>query len=931
MTVGLSLCSAEVMAVHAEVERINVDVTLYRKHQVCMVDVRGVAGKITAFQLVPSVGDRSALEELMVLLYWDGEQTPFIVCSVKELRNLLAADGTPIHLPEPVFSNGFRIFVECVAGKGGRLQGSISYTKTAPPSTSKRVRFDPGLGVHTPQLVETVGMPRSDTRRGRGEAVAVPNAGFESGSLGPWKDVSWEPEGLKERFGVYPTGIEGVQAHSGKFMAGIVRGGNCVGLMRADGLVPGYRYRLSAWVNTYGIDEQGHADKAKARLGINTVGTFLTKLHPEEGDLWTTKFSHEKFYFAHCWGSRMYAQSHDHWSRISVSTRAESEVGWLFLEGSQLLGDVRKWCLFDDVTLENVPIPMGTIEGGVVNGKGKGIKRAPVAINPWGFATITSGNGRFRITDVPEGTYAIHVGEGAGIASLEGVRVLAGRTTKVEFVLAETSKGRIIPTELGDTENRLMNGDFESGDTMGWERAYVCDGMGVVGATKRVAPEAGEFMFGGEHVYHYAGAREIIYQRVAVSNDSRWTLSGRLFAHSATGGQKTWCRLVVDPQGGSEFPIVSSFHRGEWDRVSVSFTADSDEVAVGVEMRQGARASAGLSDERGIVGHLPRENVRTDYEGYYCDDLHLVPAGGGAELAQLLPRTGRATTLRWKPAALPDADETTIILPDRKTEMELIRIPAGRFLMGGDSRSGWARDDEFPRHPVNLDSYWVGKYEVTNAQYRAFCDHQNYPYPPDPGFGKIPWVHRDRVYHYGDYFTEMPDYPVVNVTWEDAQAFCVWAGLRLPTEAEWEMGARGHGDSLRTYPWGEQTDPTWTTRSRDNTCLQVMPDGYLYTAPVGRFETHKRPYCIGKSIFGVCEMGGNVREWCSDWYGPYSAGEQTNPEGPCTGTERVIRGGCWRGRDYGVMTRCSYRWHHDPNYYEWGTTGFRVAIDGRRE
>jgi len=110
----------------------------------------------------------------------------------------------------------------------------------------------------------------------------------------------------------------------------------------------------------------------------------------------------------------------------------------------------------------------------------------------------------------------------------------------------------------------------------------------------------------------------------------------------------------------------------------------------------------------------------------------------------------------------------------------------------------------------------------------------------------------------------------------------------------------------------------------------VLPaDWFLYTAPVGTFERHKREYAIGISAMGVCDMAGNVREWCADWYGPYTAKNVTNPTGPETGTSKVLRGGCWRGRNYGVMTRCSYRHHHHPDYYVWGTTGFRAAADGK--
>ncbi len=908
--------------------KIEVDAILYKKHQVCIADVHNVSGKITTIRLNPSVDSEQELDQLLMHLYWDGRQTPFVVCSVREFLEMLESDRMPEPLPEMVFSNGFRIFIECIAGKGGRLRGCIIYQKTnVPASSNKRFRYDPGLDITTPRLEETIHFLESDVRLGRGEAVEVPDCGFESGSLNPWRDISWEPSGAQETFVVYPSGIEGVKAHTGRFMAGIVRGGNCKGHIRTAGLVPGYRYRLSAWINTWGLDKGGYVDKAKARIGINTTGTFLMKLHPEEGDLWTTDFSHDQFYYPHCWGARMFAHSHDRWSKISVETRAKGQIACIILHGAQLLGDVRKWTLFDDISLQNIPIPIGGIEGSVTNEQNKPIKDVTATIEPWNFQGRTDGGGRFRIKDIPEGIYTLRLEHNGRSTRISGLRILSNQTAKVNFTLGQTFRGNVIQTAQKEVQNQLVNGDFESGDTVGWQRAYLCDAMGITRSTKRVAPVSGSYMFGGEHVYHYAGAREIIYQRVPVSKGTKWTFSAQLFSHSADGSpDQARCRLVVDPAGKTMFPITSNYHNGEWKKYSISFTAESNAVTVGVEMFQQPRTKSGKSEDKGIVGHLPHEDVRSDYNGYYCDDLRLVPALSVSKITLVKQPARKKPSLSAdsKPPKLRDTDTATITLPDDKTKIDLIRIPAGTFLMGGDSRSGWARDDEFPRHRVHLDSFWIGKYEVTNAQYKAFCDATAWPYPADPAFSKIPWMHRDRRYYYGDYFTQMPDYPAVNVTWYDARAFCQWAGLRLPTEAEWEMAARGPGDSLKTYPWGEQTNPAWTTRTRDNTSIQ-NPDGDLYTCRIGKFGTHKRPYKNGASVFGVSEMGGNVREWCDDWYGPYSVEEQINPKGPVTGKDKILRGGCWRGRDYGVMTRCSYRFHHDPNYFEWGTTGFRVA------
>ena len=907
---------------------IPVDVTLYKKQQACLADVRGIAGRITAIQLVPSVDNEESVDELMITLYWDGRQTPYITCSVRELHSLVAPDGTPVHMPELVFSDGFRIIAECVSGRGGEWQGHISYEETAPPASSRRVRFDPGLGITTPQLMETDRGHPPTTRPGRGEAIAIPNGGFESGTVQPWRDVSWEKHGFR----IYPSGTEAVRAHTGRFMAGITVGEgltrNCRGLTRVGGLVPGYRYRLSAWVNTCSIEDGPQPWNSKVRLAINTTGAFLTRLYAEEGDFWTTDFSHHPFYFPHCWGARLLADSQEHWSRISVSARAKGEVASVFLLASQLFGHPRKWCLFDDITLENVAIPMGTIEGRVTDGDGRGLRYAVVTTDPWYFCAWTDNKGGFRIEDVPEGPYTLEVRYGPSRASVSGVRVLAGRSATVNLTFGESPAGKVVREEPAEARNELINGGFESGDAVGWQRAYDCDAMDVAPATRHVASPSGEFMFGGEHVFHHAGAREIIYQRVPVRKGSRWTFSGRLFAHSADGSpDEARCRLVIDPAGGTDFPIASDCHNGDWRSATVSFAAEAETATVGVSLERRPRATAGPPGDAGILGLS--EESRTDYSAFYCDDLRLVPAGPGAEMTRPSARQERPTVARGAAPELPDADTAVIILPDGKTTMELVRIPAGSFLMGGDSRSGWANNDEFPRHQVRLDAYWIGKYEVTNAQYKAFCDDQDYPYPPDPAFSNIPPVHRDRFYNYGDYFGEMPDYPVVNISWYDAQAFCRWAGLRLPTEAEWEMAARGHGDSLRTYPWSEESNPPGASRTADNTWIQKPPDWFLHTSPIGSLEKPRSICEIGKSVFGVCSLGANVHEWCTDWYGPYPEGEQVNPKGPAAGTERVLRSGSWRDRNYGVVTRCSYRDRHDPNYYEWGTTGFRVAADAQ--
>jgi formylglycine-generating enzyme required for sulfatase activity len=204
--------------------------------------------------------------------------------------------------------------------------------------------------------------------------------------------------------------------------------------------------------------------------------------------------------------------------------------------------------------------------------------------------------------------------------------------------------------------------------------------------------------------------------------------------------------------------------------------------------------------------------------------------------------------------------------------VEMVFIPAGEFIMGSADSDSRASDDEKPQHKVYLDGFWIDKTEVTNAQYKKCvaagkCTESSYP---------------DDTRLNGD------TQPVVGVNWNDARAYCEWAGARLPTEAEWEKTARG-GDG-RTYPWGNEWDGR-RLNFCDANCEYdwkdaSVDDGYQYTAPVGS-------YPAGASPYGALDMAGNVWEWVADWYdsGYYARSPGRNPSGPDSGQFKVVRGG----------------------------------------
>jgi formylglycine-generating enzyme required for sulfatase activity len=242
--------------------------------------------------------------------------------------------------------------------------------------------------------------------------------------------------------------------------------------------------------------------------------------------------------------------------------------------------------------------------------------------------------------------------------------------------------------------------------------------------------------------------------------------------------------------------------------------------------------------------------------------------------------------------------------------MVLVKIPEGDFKMGSTrAKDPQTLDEEVPRHIVYLDSYWIDQTEVTNKQY-AMCVAFGVCSQPLNNFSSTRGSYYDNP--------QYADYPVIYVSWNQAGTYCPWAGRRLPTEAEWEKAARG--PEGRIYPWGNTFDGSLANYC-DINCNNawkdsLYDDGYTDTSPVG-------DYPAGASEYGVLDMAGNIYEWVSDWYGPYSRVRQSNPTGFVAGSEHIIRGGSWG--DDTAHIRSAVRSHIDAVDYWMDFIGFRCA------
>jgi len=263
------------------------------------------------------------------------------------------------------------------------------------------------------------------------------------------------------------------------------------------------------------------------------------------------------------------------------------------------------------------------------------------------------------------------------------------------------------------------------------------------------------------------------------------------------------------------------------------------------------------------------------------------------------------------PRTIPPTDAMPAWVP------ELVKVPAGPFLMGSSDADRQAQGNEKPQHSLNLPDYWIGKTPITNAQFRPFVDsdgYKNQAYWTAAGWA---WRQAEKItepVYWNDAKWNDPDYPVVGVSWFEAVAYCRWLSkqtgiaFRLPSEAEWEKAARGSNGLI--YPWGN----TW-----DASLVNSRESGVQKTMLVGRYPKGASPY-------GAMDMAGNVLEWCATLWGktyPYQLEDEWQTAYlEATADARVFRGGS--SRYMSTFVRGAYRYDYFPRA-RFNYLGLRVA------
>jgi eukaryotic-like serine/threonine-protein kinase len=300
---------------------------------------------------------------------------------------------------------------------------------------------------------------------------------------------------------------------------------------------------------------------------------------------------------------------------------------------------------------------------------------------------------------------------------------------------------------------------------------------------------------------------------------------------------------------------------------------------------------------RGGSWHNTDDYARSAFRGNLDPNTRYDDLGFRCVMAQMPTVTSTPTPIPIVTPVPPPTTESTLGVGSTRTRttdgMTMVYVPGGTFKMGSDTGA----DDERPIHDVALDSFWIDRTEVTNAQYARCVSAGQCDAPSETKSSK-------RNSYYGN--NEYDNYPVIYVSWNDGDKYCKWAGGQLPTEAQWEYAARG--PNAYTYPWGNG-----------------LPNKELlnYNLNVGD-TTEVGVYLQGASWVGAVDMSGNVWEWVNDWYEPYSSSAQTNPTGPTSSTYWVLRGGSWSTPD--IWVRSSDRNVDHTLGHRFDFLGFRCVV-----
>ncbi len=273
----------------------------------------------------------------------------------------------------------------------------------------------------------------------------------------------------------------------------------------------------------------------------------------------------------------------------------------------------------------------------------------------------------------------------------------------------------------------------------------------------------------------------------------------------------------------------------------------------------------------------------------------------------------------------------------KSPDIEMVYVQGGTFQMGSEI----GNSDEMPVHTVMVNGFYMGKYDVTVAQFKQFIDKTGYMTDADKLGGSYFWDKLKSKYELKSEVNWRCDakgnirpeseygHPVIHVSWNDANEFCNWMTektgnkYRLPTEAEWEYAA-GNGWKHTKYSWGNDgpcgkkggniADESAKKEFKHWTIFDGFEDGYIYTAPVGSYSPND---------FGLYDMTGNVWEWCNDWYSGdfYKKSSVNNPENTEPQSGRVLRGGSWSSLPfYCRVAGRSNGWPHDRTSF----MGFRI-------